>query len=359
MLNAMLSSGSDAFMPSSYGSSIMLGNGDPAVVIDGTKLKAANAPWQQWATIGHHANAPAPAEATGPIFRSQEVSARAGAALRFSINPSRVFWRDGGLNHPFDEGVSTALANILSRAMLFEQALRVRYFRYTGGEYQAPITGWFYGTRGAVVISDRTASKEAMRYVQLKNAVDPHGRVIQDFCTATVTRSLWSGYSPDGSLYFASFECNDRSVIEVDYDVNLADQTHPHRQTTEANDIVLDGTWKPGTEFNWIGWYNGRTRPSTLRSKHTHGNQHFEKNLEMLSRWFKCAEECWVKEPRHLDWRVRGYLRRILGDFIDRARAGTLPPSHQERLLQLDFTWGKERTHISELIADPHGVSAD
>jgi hypothetical protein len=359
MLNAMHSSGSDAFKPSQFSLSAMFENGEEHVVIDGTKKAITHAHWQTWVTIGHRVEAVPPAEATGPTRRSQEVSVRAGAALRFAINPSRVFRREGGMNHLFDEGVSAALADILSRAMLFEQALRVRYFRFASGEYQAPITGWFHGTRGAIVVTDKLASANAMRYVQLKDAVDAKGKSLRDFCTATVTRSLWSGYSSDGCLYFASFECSDRSVIEIDYDAHLADQTHPTCRSTDINEVVLDGSWKPATTFNWVGWYNGRSRPTSLRSKHTHGNQHFEKGVTMLARWFKCAKECWVKEPRHLDWRVRGYLRRILGDFIDRARAGTLPPSHQERLLQLDFTWGKDRTHISELIADPHGVSVD
>jgi len=357
MLNAVLSSGPN-FKPSMFPNSSLFSAEDGPIVVDGARLKAT-APWQQWASFVHHQDQVNGGQFAKTSLRDQEVSVRAGAALRFAVNPARVFRSDLMSNQDAYVGVIEALANIVKRAMYFEQALRVRYFRFDGGLHSSPVSGWLHASRGSMVLSEHREDAAGSCCILLKDTVDQDGIALYDFCTAPVLRSVGCGYSPDGTLFLASFVCNDNSIIEIDYDVHLADQTHPSNRVSNISEVLLDGTWQPAAPFNWIGWYNGRSRPTTLRSSLSLSNQYFEKNMRMLTRWFACAHDCGVPEPKQLDWGVRGYFRRFVCDMVARARAGTLPPSHHERLLALDFTCGSKRTHIGGLLECSRYASID
>lgn len=231
-----------------------------------------------------------------------------------------------------------AVRAICARAAFYEQALRVNL----EGSIALRGTWWLTGADRDCITVQRPPP-------------DAPARGARDEVLRLTVLDVGTGqYQPQRGTYELPVCVGSGLSAVLDYSFCLADQTHRRRHPLDFEDFEASIAAGTGAVVDWLTWPGGHRGAARLVGPNSTANLAFETNFERLDR----EVQAWRAEHRsnrvanisYADW---GYHYKFLEHVVLRARARDIPPSHVERLLALDCTWGKQATPLRVLLVQP------
>ena len=244
-------------------------------------------------------------------------------AQRYPVDMQRCF-----------QSVPVALMDICARAAFYEQALRVTVSLGAAKEV--------WGLRG--VVGD-TLSLSRPKEVNEQTDSD---------CTVTLTSIGVGRYNTDKGHF--ELPCRDvagRSIL-LDYDYCLADRIHrfhhPMYLPNYVESVLLcENDCKL---VDWAAWEDGSARPERFVGPQSTANVTFEKNLVKLAESVAAVRRVHGAACKpNITWAAWGLNYKFIEHEVLRARQGDIPPSHVERLIALNVTWGMARLGLRDVLA--------
>ena len=296
-----------------------------------------------------------------PGERAQEVMLRAKHSRDLPLDLERVaFIGDPG----------SVYLDFFQRAAFFQQAVRVHVF---SKDHPAAGKTWFLrqvnrfdGSFSTLAKIDRSRINEtlAKNSVRLELGFDPDcARVGFDPKAAgTLTNGihlhlegLSAGFSDDFSRYELTLAGPGAERVVLDYDVCLADQLFIGASPRAGKQLFLDTAPEHALPIDWSVWCNVESFPGKPGSLNTTANATFNDNMAQLNAELDARRDAGNSDV-HIAWGRTMTLFKFVEHMRVKALVHALPPSHVERLCQLDFTWGRDRMRPCDIVnMPPHG----
>jgi hypothetical protein len=230
-----------------------------------------------------------------------------------------------------------AIQTICYRAMYYEQAVRVTVCKSDNEVW------WLTSCKAdSVVLSRQEGVGSKARFVQKKMSLSDMGSI---------------HYDPETGMVELVVVTEDNNRIILDYDGCLADMTHRNAHPIDFSNYRLSVAMKPCKVVRWTDWLTGSARPPRFVSAKSTANIAFEKHLRFLKEVVaQYKVEHGENETPNVTYKEWGSVYKFLEHALLRATQQNIPPSHVERLIKLDLTWGSNHKTLTQLLVQPNAA---
>lgn len=265
--------------------------------------------------------------------RLNEIHTRAEAAMMYGLDASRLgFVRlASGASH---------LGRFLQRAQVVDQAVRVRL----GAELVQQF--WLHS-----LMEVRGRSTPVMRLeARSADARRLQGAIPQEVARAVVIATCEGvGYSADGKFFEARCATPSGDSVVLDIDAHLYDLTHAKAKLWSFESGCFKLGERPAARVRWDKWLYGRAGARVLRDQ-DQVNVPFEDWFGPLCNYLDAQSKRNGPAERHVSYSGHYDLYKFIEHLRLKGRVRGVPVTHMERVCDLDFTWGRARTPIAQVI---------